>query len=857
MALSVRENRKTDGFWRNTRLHKAHLSNWRSHIAVMLATHAQWSRFIVISSHFCLDKICLILSINNLSLPHWDSIRKSSRMLHELLILDINKESIFQKHCSAISIKDIQAHVCISFLCNGFNPYVNHHLHFYTEDPFGKYIHSFYQIQKWRELLDPDNRTQMKVVIPIYFFVFENEMYANTDTLYLSTFLCTQNIIFFIEVLADLGILETEVHRDGNHRRQLPNLWRIKASGRLIRHISINLYSDDTSGYNSKQCNKHNSFYFTLLGLSPRHTNQEYNIHFVTNSNTATPLELAELVVDEMNEIGSRGFMAYDPILKSEVLVMSLVLFFLADSPMDAEVTSTPYPGASNNPCRVCQLGVMKREDKAGLKYVLKLDLVCESLLHCSFTILDCVQDFFGIKKVANRVWDQTKSNTKELWTISQAGKQTDFDSKEKIYAVKDSLNADLMESSKDNSAENACIEEIIAKDPLCMYNPFTQLNAVDGSHETPVEILHVFLLGAVKYLLKDFMKNSKHNHAKIEVHLADFDTDSLNIPQIQANVLQVSPFVLFYFMTEKERELWFELCYLGSLLFQTNIHDLEDYLRELVSYFKQIFMTWKIICGSSKCTLIYSYFMSSKCQPNGQTSQSSTFLFTCCLQFAALVESLFATEKFEIYNSILHTSSIHSNWIAPSRDIAIRFSNYHFMRLLLSGAFYMIIIDINIFSHLQKSQKYFTLIHLLRSPWVKTHKPFNISRELSKRVNGAYLQQLKAFQINHNEVVSKKSYIMVRLNFQATLPLSTEETLTCVNVQPDCYNGNCKVTKTSWPMRPQQENKAPTKTIAHSPTNQYLLNVCSHHSLLLHRLVSHINFAPVYPQQAQQIIQQ
>ncbi|KNZ61979.1 hypothetical protein VP01_13298g1 [Puccinia sorghi] len=89
-----------------------------------------------------------------------------------------------------------------------------------------------------------------------------------------------------------------------------------------------------------------------------------------------------------------------DPMIKSEVLVMSVVLFFLDDSTMHTKVTSTPYPGASNYPCQVCKLGFIKREDKANLKYV---------------------QAFFGIKKVydlANRK-RQTLSNIRKLkWKI-------------------------------------------------------------------------------------------------------------------------------------------------------------------------------------------------------------------------------------------------------------------------------------------------------------------------------------------------------------------------------------------------------------------------------------------------------
>jgi hypothetical protein len=42
------------------------------------------------------------------------------------------------------------------------------------------------------------------------------------------------------------------------------------------------------------------SYYFTLTGLPPGMTNQEYNIHFLATSNKASALELGENIVDEL-----------------------------------------------------------------------------------------------------------------------------------------------------------------------------------------------------------------------------------------------------------------------------------------------------------------------------------------------------------------------------------------------------------------------------------------------------------------------------------------------------------------------------------------------------------------------------
>ena len=81
---------------------------------------------------------------------------------------------------------------------------------------------------------------------------------------------------------------------------EVPNPWRKKAGGKLIYHMPINLYADDTSGNKSKRWNKHISFYFTFSGLSTKMNNMEYNCHFISTSNVANVLEIAESVVEQL-----------------------------------------------------------------------------------------------------------------------------------------------------------------------------------------------------------------------------------------------------------------------------------------------------------------------------------------------------------------------------------------------------------------------------------------------------------------------------------------------------------------------------------------------------------------------------
>ncbi|KAI9610141.1 hypothetical protein H4Q26_007140 [Puccinia striiformis f. sp. tritici PST-130] len=150
----------------------------------------------------------------------------------------------------------------------------------------------------------------------------------------------------------------------GNQKKiQLPNPWRKKADGRVLRNVPITLYADDTSENISKKFNKHISFYFTLSGLSPNLSNQEYNCYFLLTSNRATGFEIASQIVAEMNNITREGFIAFDPTSMKEVLVTGMVLCFLGD-------TNTPNPGSSLNPCRMCHLKTARMDDKKSLDYI-------------------------------------------------------------------------------------------------------------------------------------------------------------------------------------------------------------------------------------------------------------------------------------------------------------------------------------------------------------------------------------------------------------------------------------------------------------------------------------------------------
>lgn len=85
------------------------------------------------------------------------------------------------------------------------------------------------------------------------------------------------------------------------------NRWRGLANGHRVLVFPIWLYCDDTSGNLSKKWNKHNSFLFTPAGL-PRHlVHREYNIHFLSTSNIAPPLEMLDGIVDQLQYVDAHS----------------------------------------------------------------------------------------------------------------------------------------------------------------------------------------------------------------------------------------------------------------------------------------------------------------------------------------------------------------------------------------------------------------------------------------------------------------------------------------------------------------------------------------------------------------------
>ncbi|OAV86269.1 hypothetical protein PTTG_29993, partial [Puccinia triticina 1-1 BBBD Race 1] len=343
---------------------------------------------------------------------------------------------------------------------------------------------------------------------------------------------------------------------------------------------------------------------------------------------------------------------------------------------MHTEITNTPLPGASLNPCRICHLGVEKRSDKSGEDYIYQ---------------------FLGMDSLGNRDvvdfrdWNETIERSYKLWETAVNHSKDDYINESKALGVQDVINKAFVDMLKDRKKVGE-VGKIMALDEHQkhkLFNPFLCLLGFDGCQDTPVEILHVILLGIIKYITIDFLSNTiKPRHVNNLLGAwQSFITHSLDLPEINAAylykhhksmvgkdfkiILQCAPFVFFQFMDEQQRELWRSLCRMAPYVFQTHISDMDVYLKEL-----------EILVDHLLLQLM-------KCNARWVNKPKFHMLIHLVHSIARFgPASLFATEKFESFNSILRNASIHSNRQHPGRDLAISFSNFQCLRAILSGAY-------------------------------------------------------------------------------------------------------------------------------------------------------------------------
>jgi len=122
--------------------------------------------------------------------------------------------------------------------------------------------------------------------------------------------------------------------------------------------------------------------------------------------------------------------------------------------------------------------------------------------------------------------------------------------------------------------------------------------SGLDPHQDTPVEILHVILLGFVKYLWRDLVQNQigKKDDKKVLLvtRLSSFDVSGLGISPLAGNTLvnysgsltgrdfraiaQAAPFVIYDLVSKDCLETWIALSKMIPLIWQPSIENIDEH---------------------------------------------------------------------------------------------------------------------------------------------------------------------------------------------------------------------------------------------------------------------------------------
>ncbi|KAJ7688026.1 hypothetical protein B0H17DRAFT_938745 [Mycena rosella] len=505
------------------------------------------------------------------------------------------------------------------------------------------------------------------------------------------------------------------------------NPWRERAKGARVYCFPIWLYCDDTSGNLSKKWNEHNSFLFTPAGLPREQSQKEFNIHFLSTSNIAPPLEMLDGILDQLETAQKDGIWAWDSELKELVLVIPAVLALLGDNPMQSEFAC--HIGLRGKYfCRACwvkgsdNLDEEDGEDPPPVPQNAGAGSDAESQASSDAGSDTSQQPTGKVKSRRKKIkesLDQMVERAKSFVKIGRLRTRTETTGTLRTYfkeastlntktrvktmrtatGIKDTFQIVFLEKlfdsykgKKGKKAKQEALEAQTRSLPKNTTSPVWRIKGLDPHQDTPVEILHVILLGFVKYLWRDLVQNQIKNaeqKALLVTRLNSFDVTGLGISPLAGHTLvqysgsltgrdfraiaQVAPFFAYDLVSEDCLATWVALSKLVPLIWQPSIKDIDVHVALLTAEINH-FLT----CAARWTTRWF----------NKPKFHILLHLPEHIRRFGPAI--LFATEAFESFNAIIRAKSVHSNRHAPSRDIARAFAQGNRIRHLLSGGLFM-----------------------------------------------------------------------------------------------------------------------------------------------------------------------
>ncbi|KAJ7340636.1 hypothetical protein DFH08DRAFT_915624 [Mycena albidolilacea] len=591
------------------------------------------------------------------------------------------------------------------------NPRVRPHLSFYPEDS-GPKLSEARQGQHWLKELSDEQTTPMLRISGHDYYIYEPAMLdsdagefcipirwfargwrvVKSDDHEVAAYRFLKN---FPQFCSDTAIYNVP------HPSQIivSTKWEYTnpiAQGSRMVVFPMWMYCDDTSGNVSKKWNEHNSFLMTPASLPREEAQKEYNIHFLCTSNLVRPLEMLDGIVDQLEKAQGEGIWVWDVEFNEPVLVIPEVLALLGDNPMQSEFAC--HIGLCGKLfCRACwgeltRATTAAHSDGGSVRSEGSEGAPSDQESVAGSDGSAASADGQSKKKKPAKRFRETMTNMVSRVSNFMKKMRTENDLKDKFQMVFIDRLFESYKTKRGAETKQAALEAAVASLPANTISPVWRIKGLDPHQDTPVEILHVVLLGFIKYLWRDLIQQLKGKDEKKELlvtRLSSFNVSGLGISPLAGKTLvqysgsltgldfraiaQVAPFVLYDLVSRDCFETWQALSKIIPLIWQPEINNIESHLALLTKEIDHF-----LLCAAKWTSRWF----------NKPKFHIFLHLPAHIRRFGPAV--LFATEAFESFNAIIRAKSVHSNRHAPSRDIAHAFAQGNRIRHLLSGGLFI-----------------------------------------------------------------------------------------------------------------------------------------------------------------------
>ncbi|KAJ7144573.1 hypothetical protein C8R44DRAFT_602437 [Mycena epipterygia] len=495
------------------------------------------------------------------------------------------------------------------------------------------------------------------------------------------------------------------------------------AKGKPVFNLRIMPWSDDVSGNVSKQYNPHMNIYIVNANIPHKKLSQEYFIRFCSTSPNASSGEQ----FDGMSEDFKPGeyYPAYDCLLEQDILFRIDPHSLPADNPAQAE-TSSGSGAKANYWCRYDKSGgtAAERETDEGYHAQFEPGIprtpeeTVQTIKDQIFTACLGVQDAVdaihtrtGVKDKTAVFWiDQLIDKARKVQHERISDPRTRdarFNDTNLTTPAKAEIKAEVKKQIQTELFDWVIMQppERYAKLPTVLlstatdlrpgdhFNVLLRLRGLDPHKDSPFEILHTYLLGVDKYVWHDTSNPKAWDDKKCELfatRLQSSSIDGLTLPPIRARYLvkyrnsligkhfkALQQLTVFHLddtlCSALVLELWKAIGELGAMLWYPEIKNMAQYQADIKILIANVLDIWALI------------------DPNRINVKLKLHVLPHAVddirRFGPAI--LYATEGFECWNAIFRLSSILSNHLAPSHDIAVTLADMERFKHQVSGGWW------------------------------------------------------------------------------------------------------------------------------------------------------------------------